>query len=386
MKGHIRERAKGVFAIVIDLGRDGTGKRRRKWTTVHGGKREAQRELARLLSELQAGTLAEPGRLTVRQFLERYLADARPNVSGKTHERYCEIVRRHLIPAFGHHQLAKLHPLHLQAYYTQALESGRKDGKGGLSAQTVVHHHRVLHRALGVAVRLQLVSRNVSDAVEPPRPAASDMACLDADGTARLLEAAEGTRLYLPLLLAGTGGLRLGEILGLRWEDVDLDTGALHVRQALEFTRAGIAFKQPKTHRSKRPVTLPALVVAALVRQRGLQAQQRLLLGPAYQTRDLVIAREDGSPMNPQAISKDFARLAERAGVPQVRFHDLRHTHAAWLLREGVPLKVVSERLGHAQASTTLDIYAHVLPGEQEEVARRVEEGFGAAIRRRQGA
>jgi integrase len=381
VKGHIRERGPGTWAVVIQVGRYPNGRPRYRWYTVKGGKRDAQRELNRLLAEMQAGSHVEPTRLTLAQYLEQWLRDyAKATVSARTYERYEEIVTKHLTPALGKHLLARLTPLQVQGYYTQALASGRRDGKGGLSKQTVLHHHRLLHTALAQAVRWQLVARNVAEAVEPPRPDELETAVVDVEAAGRLLEIASGGRLYLPVLLTLMTGMRLGEVLGLRWEDVDLKNGVLRVRQALEQTRAGLAFKAPKTHRSKRPVALPSLLVDALVWHRGEQERVRTLLGSAWQEYGLVCSREDGAPWPPKLLSKAFEHLASRAGMPEVRFHDLRHSHASQLLQQGIPLKVVSERLGHARASTTLDIYSHLLPGMQEEAARRVDELFGGEL------
>lgn len=385
MKGSMTQRAPGSWTMRFDLGIAPDGKRKQKTVTFRGTKREAEREMTRLLNEFHNGTLVEPGRLTVGEYLRRWLTDyARGNVGVKTYERYAEIVEKHLIPALGHHPLAKLQPLQIQAYYTQALENGRRDGRGGLSAQTVLHHHRLLHAALKQAVKWQLLARNPTEAVEPPRPVHLEMQVLDEEGVVSLLAAAQGSRLYVPCLLAVGTGLRLGEILALRWEDLDLKAGTLSVRQALEQTKAGLAFKQPKTAKSRRVVALPSLLIEGLVRHKGEQAQKRLLLGPAYQEHGLVNAQDDGQPWSVKVISKAFEHLAQKAGVPQIRFHDLRHSHASQLLKQGVQLKVVSERLGHARSSTTMDIYSHVLPGMQEEAARRMDAALRAAMTSRE--
>ena len=195
MKGHIRPRGKNTWAIKYEIGRDpGTGKRRSKWVTVHGSKRDAQIELRRILHEIDANQHVEPSKLTVGVYLERWLADyAEHHVSAKTFERYAEIARKHLIPALGAYQLAKLSPLHIQGYYSEALAHGRRDGQGGLSAQTVKHHHRLLSQALRRAVRWRLVARNVCEDVDPPRPVRSEIRILDHAESARFLRAAEGS-------------------------------------------------------------------------------------------------------------------------------------------------------------------------------------------------
>jgi integrase len=381
MRGHIRQRSPKSWASVLDLGPDATGKRRQKWHTVRGGKKDAQRELARLLHEINTGAYVEPSRMTLSDYLDRWLDDyARPNVSAKTFERYEEIARLHLKPALGHHPLSKLQPLHIARYYSEALAYGRKDGRGGLSARSVLHHHRVLRAALHQAVKWLLLPRNPADAVEPPRPKHREMRALDEAATAKLLRSASDSRLSLPVLLAVTTGLRRGEILGLRWQDVDLHKSSLAVRQSLEQTRGGLAFKQPKTAKSRRVVALPALAVEALKQRKVEQATTRLALGPSYQDHDLVCPRDDGTPWPPDSFSSSFVGLVRRAGVPTIRFHDLRHTHATQLLRQGVHPKVVSERLGHATVGITLDVYSHVLPGMQAEAASRTDAALRAAL------
>lgn len=377
MKGHIRQRGERSWAIIIDLGRDpATGQRRQKWHSVKGTKRDAQRELARLVHEYNTGAYIEPAKLTVGEYLQKWLTDyAQGRVAARTYDRYAEIIHLHLSPALGAMPLSKLQPLHIQACYTRALREGRLDRRaGGLSAQTVLHHHRLLHEALEQAVRWQLLSRNPADAVEPPRPERAEMHVLDPAGVSRLLEAAEGTRAYAAVLLAVTTGLRRGELLGLRWEDIDLQRGVLSVQQTVQRSRsAGLHIREPKTQRSRRLVTLPAMAVEVLRKHRLEQQKQRLFMGPEYRDHGLAFPRLDGRPMNPDALSKAFEVIVARAGLPRVRFHDLRHTHATMLLQQGVNPKVVSERLGHSTVNLTLDTYSHVLPGIQEEVAQKVD-------------
>jgi len=283
-------------------------------------------------------------------------------------------------PALGHHPLSKLQPLHIARSYSEALASGRKDGNGGLSARSVLHHHRVLRSALHQAVKWLLLPRNPADAVEPPRPQHREMRALDEAATAKLLRAALKTRLSLPVLLAVTTGLRRGEILALRWQDIDFQNNSLAVRQSLEQTRAGLTFKQPKTLKGRRVVALPSLAVDALKQHKVRQATTKLGLGAAYQDHDLVCARDDGTPWPPDAFSTAFVGLVRKAAVPTVRFHDLRHTHATQLLRQGVHPKIVSERLGHATVGITLDVYSHVMPGMQEEAAARTDAALRAAL------
>ncbi len=374
MKGHIRKRGKESWAIKIDIGRDPeTGKRRTKWHTVRGGKRDAQRELNRLLAALDANEYVEPSRTTVAEFLQQWLDTVKPSVRPKTFERYADIVHHHLVPALGTHVLSKLQPVHISTAWSKALESGRRDGKGGLSAQSVKHHHRILSQALKQAVRWQMIARNPAKDVEPPRPVRKEMRILTPKETGVLLDAIGGTKLYMPVLLAVTTGMRRGEILGLRWRDVDLDGASISVTQTLEQTAKGVQFQPPKTARSRRTISLPAVAVDALRRHRREQAELRLAQGMGRDDEGLVICRYDGAPVQPRSLTREFARRIAGIDVPTVRFHDLRHTHISHLLLEGVHPKVASERAGHASVSITLDTYSHVLPGMQEEAANRID-------------
>jgi len=208
------------------------------------------------------------------------------------------------------------------------------------------------------------------------------MQAFDESQTATLLGAVDGHRLYAPVLLAVTTGMRRGEILGLRWKDVDLQAATLAVRQSLQTTREGLSFKAPKTKKGRRSISLGPTAIDGLRRHRAGQAKVRLALGAAYQDNDLVCARPDGAPTDPGEVSKGFAALVRQIGLPPIRFHDLRHTHATALMRAGVPPKVVSERLGHSSVGITLNTYSHVMPGMQEDAAQKVDATLRAALGR----
>lgn len=300
--------------------------------------------------------------------------------SPKTIERYRQIIENNIKPSIGGYQLSKLKPLHIQSFYTDSLTTGRKDGKGGLSAQTVLHFHRLLHRALGQAVKWQLLARNPADAVESPRPERKEMTALDEKETAHLLKRFEGSRMHVPVIIAVTTGLRRGEFLALHWSDIDLDDGQITVNQAIEQTKEGLRFKTPKTERSRRSVALPSFVVEILQAHKREQAEIRLQLGPAYENNNLVFPRQDGTAWPPDSFSTAFAAFVRRSGLPHVRLHDLRHSHATQLLRQGVHPKVVSERLGHSKVGITMDTYSHVLPGMQEDAAEKIDIALRAAI------
>jgi integrase len=341
--------------------------------------------MARLINELETGAYVEPRGLSTKDFLEQWLADVQSKVSGTTFARYLCIVRLHLEKALGSVPLVKLAPLHIQAYLADALQDGRldcKEGQGkGLSPRTVCHHHRVLSEALGRAVKWQLLARNPAVSVEPPRVEQQDMHAIDEDAAAELIEAAIGTRLRIPVLLALTTGMRRGEILALRWKDVDTARGFLAVVRSLEETKAsGLRFKEVKKQRSRRQISIPELLIEALSPHREEQAKHREMYGSDYEDNDLICCREDGSIWPPSAFTSSYRDLLRRRKIQNVRFHDLRHSHASQLLRDGVNPKVISERLGHSKVGFTLDVYSHLLPGMQEEAARKTDSGLRAAI------
>ena len=313
------------------------------------------------------------------QWLSQWLEEAQHVVARKTLERYREIVDRHLVPALGAIPLGKLQPVHVQAYYTQALATGRRDGTGGLSAQTVVHHDRVLNVALKRARSLRLIASNPIEDVSRPRVERHEIEALEPDEAATLLTAARGTRMFPIIFLALATGLRRGEVLGLRWCDVDLEGRRLTVAQSLEQTVAGgLKFKAPKTKRSSRTIALSLALVEELQTYRARQATERLALGMGRDPAGLVFTSIDGAPLRPDGVTWRFAKLVDQAGVRRISFHGLRHTHATDLLRAGVHPKIASERLGHSSVATTLDIYSHALPGLQEEAAQRID----AALRK----
>ncbi len=381
MKGHIRARGAGSWELKYDIGRDPlTGRRVSKYATVHGAKRDAQRELRRLLKTVDDGMHSDPGRLTVADWLNQWLDEARYSVSPKTLERYREIVEKHLVPNLGALPLGKLQPMHIQNYYTKALASGRCDGKGGLAPQTVRHHDRVLNVALKRARSLRLIPGNPVDDVKRPMVERREVEVMEPDEAAALLRTADGTRLHTSIFLALGTGVRRGELLALRWSDIDTEKRTLTVNQSLEQTKDGLRFKAPKTKRSRRTIALSPSVVEVLQAHKVRQLEERVSLGLGRNQSGLVFTRHDGAPINPRNFSKEFTRIVKRAGIRPVTFHGLRHTHLTNLLLAGVHPKIAIERAGHASIATTMDIYSHAVPGLQEDAAMRIDAALRTAL------
>lgn len=380
MQGHIRERSPGRWAIILEQRDAATGKRKRKWHSFRGTKRQAQIECARLISEMKGGTYLEPSKITFAQFLERWLDHAKSQVSPRTHERYCEIVRKNIVPALGAVFLNKLRPAQISAAYSKALTSGRRDSKGGLAPTTVVYMHRLIKQALGQAVRWELLVRNAADAVDPPKVERGSLTTYDVAQAVKLLEELRGSRLRLPVLLGVMCGLRRGEIVALRWSHIDLAAGKMTVVESAEQTAAGIRYKPPKSGRG-RTVALSAMVITELRQHRLAQAEELLRLGVRQSDETFLYTRQDGEPVQPRSLSQMWSEITTT--LPRIRFHDLRHAHATHMLAAGVHPKVASERLGHSRVGITLDLYSHVLPGMQEDAAARVDAAFQIALKKR---
>jgi integrase len=379
MKGHIRERGKGNWYAVLDVFDSETGKRKRKWHKLDAtGKKEAETEKAALITQLATGAYIDPQKTTLAEYLERWLTATKPSVSPRTFERYSELIGKNINPLLGSTPLKKLNGLQIAGAYTKALESGRRDGGGGLSAQTVVHMHRVLRGALKQAVLWKLVHFNEAAAVKPPRPDKRRMNTYDMNQTAAMLDALKGERIYIPALLAALCGLRRGEISALRWGRVDLDNGNLKIEESAEQMNGSVRLKEPKSGRS-RTVALPASVRDELRAHKLKQAQDLLKIGVRVTNESFVAALEDGSMMQPTFITHEWVRAIGFTALPRIRFHDLRHAHATHMLSSGVHPKVASERLGHSKVGITLDLYSHVLPGMQEDAVAKVDAAFRAA-------
>ena len=379
---HLRERSPGHWAIILDTRDPQTGARKRRWHSFAGTKRQAQVECARLISQIQAGTQVDPTRETVAAFLERWIEHMQGQVSPRSLERYAELCRKNLAPLLGGLALAKLLPAHISQAYAKALASGRRDGKGGLSARTVTHMHRVLREALQQALAWQLLARNPADAVRPPKVERKQLSTYDIQQTAELLEGLRGNRMFIPTVLAGLCGLRRGEIAALQWKHVDIERRQIAVAQSAEQTRAGVRYKPPKSGRA-RTVAMSDTVTAELRTHRVAQAEGLLSLGVRLSEATFVVAQADGSPLQPNSLSHEWVRQIGKIGLPRIRYHDLRHAHATHLLLSGVHPKVASERLGHSKVGITLDLYSHVLPGMQEDAAARVDDALRIALQNR---
>ncbi len=372
MRGSIQRRGPGTWRISLELDRDPqTGRRRRRWETFRGTKRDAEARLAQLIHEYETGVAVDPSRLTVAEWLRQWLAQRAPHLRPTTYERYRASVERYLIPALGRLPLQGVRPAHVQATYARWLADG-------LAPATVASHHRVLGRALADAVRLQLLGRAVTQAVEVP-PASPRGLSVDADVMRRVLGAitAQPQPWRAAGMLVAYTGMRRGELCGLRWSDVDLTAGAVAIRRTRTTTYRGEVVEGPtKTRAGERVVPVPGPAMDAVREWRRLQLEERMAAGSGWAGEDWVLTI-GGAPARPDTVTHWWGRTAERAGV-DLRLHDLRHLAATLMAQSGVPPRVIAEVLGHTRASFTLDVYAgapdlEALRAATETLARALE-------------
>lgn len=373
MNGHIRKRGKNSWQLIFDLPRDADGKRKQARRTVHGTKREADSKLRELVSGLEKGDYVTQSKESVGEFLTRWLdIYAAPSTSPRTQEDYEGIIRRYLKPHLGAIALSSLKPDSVQGLYSEMRERG-------LSAVTILHTHRLLSECLNHAVKWRILSRNVCDAVDPPRPQRRQMTSLSEDEVDLLLVAADSHPYRDVFFVALYTGLRRSELLGLKWPEIDLNRPTLSVVSGLHrLPRKGLVLLPTKTARSRRQISITHEVVDVLHQIRGHQMVQKIELGPAWEDTGFVFTKPNGKPLDPERISKEFAKVVKTAEIPKIRFHDLRHSHASLMLKAGVSPKAISELLGHASISITMDVYAHLLPGIQEEAARKFSDLLAA--------
>jgi integrase len=337
VRGHVRKRGNG-WCFVFDAPRTGGGARQQKWRGGFRTRRDAERALAEALSQQAKGTLVEPSKQTVGDFAREWMDTHRSSWRASTWQSYWTNVEAHIIPQLGLIRLQNLTPQALNHFYAFLLREGRRDGRGGLSAGTVRYCHILVHRALADAVRWGRLQRNVADLADPPRKQArAPHEVWDAPQLRKFLAYVERDRLYPAWVLAAMTGMRRGEVLGLRWSDVDLDNRRVAVRQTLILVNNRLQFSVPKTPKSRRSVAVDAETADLLRRHWEMQARERAMFGDDYQDMDLVFAREDGRPLRPEAFSKAFKEWARAADVPGIRLHHLRHTYATLALSDEHP-------------------------------------------------
>ena len=377
------------YRVFIELPPRADGKRRRESHTVRGALEEAKAKRAQLQADMSRGDYVGRTDQKMKEFLESWLAYKKGTVADRTWERYDSLCRTSIIPALGHVRLCDLTPQHLSEYYAagRAEPSRRRPGHT-LSATTLNHRHTVLKTALRYAVRAGLIVRNPADSLDAPKRDTTEPELMDEVAARKLLEGFEGTDLGMLVWLALHTGARLGELLALRWADIDLNLQVVHINRTVvehmkkvEGADRWFDFKGPKSGKG-RAVDIDAETVGRLRRHKGEQSARRLLFGVAWADHDLVFPNtrglrsvQPGEPVRPSSISRTFRHRVEKLGLPGVNFHALRHAHAT-MLRQGFAPHLVSRRLGHSDVAITLRVYAGVLPGQE----RTMVDAFASAL------
>jgi integrase len=330
-------------------------------------RKEVQQKLTAVLRDLHQGITPAPQQETVAHFLTRWLDDvARPRLRPSTFVRYRQLVHHHAIPVIGSKRLHSLSPADMQWLLAKKLSEG-------LAPATVLQLRAVLRRAFDQALKWGLVGRNVAALVDPPPARRAQVEAFTPDQVREFLVTVRGSRLEALYTVAVALGLRQGEALGLRWCDVDLETGTLWVRKALQRIDGELRLVDPKTERSRRTLDLPAAAVAALKAHRARQLEERLQVGPLWQDSGLVFTTAVGTPLDGGNVRRDYRALLKRARLPHLKFHGLRHTAASLLLAQNVHPRLVMETLGHSQITLTMDTYSHVIPSLRRQVADQMD-------------
>jgi integrase len=408
MRGHIRRRGSASFEYIVDVGtapaqrcevchkrfwlerqpRDScpacggrlheTEERRRAIKAGFHSRKEAQAAMAKVMVSVEQRSYVAPSKTSVREYLSKeWLPAICSTVRPTTYRSYEQHVQFHITPHIGSLKLEKVNGATLNALYAKLACQGKRDGQRGLSPRTVHHVHACLHRAFRDAVRWGRLFRNPVDAADPPRvagPGSREMKTWSAVQVRAFLTATKDDRLYPLWRLFCLTGMRRGEVLGVKWEDLDLAAGRLSVRRALIPLGGEVIVSEPKTARGRRSIALDDETVEVLEAQASRQLEEQQAFGEGWTDSGYLCTKEDGEPYHPEVVSRYFRQAVKKAMLPMIRPHDLRHTHATLALQAGIHPKVVSERLGHANIAITLDTYSHAIPALQEEAAERIAE------------
>jgi integrase len=375
-----------TWSFYIELPADPvTKKRRKKWISGFRTRKEAEQARDDARSKLTQGVFIEPTKQTTEAYLQDWLTAITSTVRPSTLHSYRRNLELHVIPHIGRLRLGQVDAVVLNGLYADLLASGRADRPGGLSPRSVRYVHTILHRAFKDAVRWRRLIVNPVDAADPPRAAAharAEMRTWSADTLGAFLRHSQETkdRYFAAWYVLATTGVRRGEVLGLRWADLDLDAATASIVQTVIVVKHDVRFGSPKTAKGRRSVALDPGTVAVLREHRRHQLEERLLMGAGWQDHDLLFTKVDGTPIHPERFSREFDRRNERWSLPRIRLHDLRHTWATLALQAGIHPKIVSERLGHANITITLDTYSHVTPTMQAEAAATVAGLFTVAV------
>ena len=377
MAGSIEKRGKNSYRLTVSEGFDLSGKPMIHRKTVHGTKKDAEVELAKFVTEVQNGLVIDGKSLKFSEFTEIWKRDyGSKELAPSTYKRYCRMLETRLLPYFGHFYISKIKPTDIMKFY-DLLEKDtqlvRKQGNNGaktkkpLSGKTILEHHRLLRAMLHKAVYWQLIVANPAERVQPPKARKPKRRSYDDEQTKILLEnlellSIEDTKYKVAITLTIFTGVRLGELMGLEWQDVDFKNGIISINRSSQYlSDIGVFTKVPKTESSIREIAIPEFIISLLEEYKLWYEEQKSIYGELWTDSDRLFVQADGKPMHPSTISKWFVKYVGQIGLPVINFHGLRHTNASLLVAQNIDIAVVSARLGHAQISTTLDFYVHPL-------------------------
>lgn len=377
MAGSIEKRGKNSYRLTVSEGFDLNGKPMIHRKTVHGTKKDAEVELAKFVTEVQNGLVIDGKSLKFSEFTEIWKRDyGSKELAPSTYKRYCRMLETRLLPYFGHFYINKIKPTDIMKFY-DLLEKDtqlvRKQGNNGaktkkpLSGKTILEHHRLLRAMLHKAVYWQLIVSNPAERVQSPKARKPKRKSYDDEQTKILLEnleqlSIEDTKYKVAIILTVFTGVRLGELMGLEWQDVDFKNGIISINRSSQYlSDMGVFTKVPKTESSIREIAIPEFIVSLLEEYKLWYEEQKSIYGELWTNSDRLFVQADGKPMHPSTISKWFVKYVGQIGLPVINFHGLRHTNASLLVAQNIDIAVISARLGHAQISTTLDFYVHPL-------------------------
>lgn len=363
-EGSIKKDAKtNTWYFVVDVGKRPDGRRIQKKRRGFKTRKEASKALNEILNDVNKGTYVEPSKTLFMEYLQEWLQNKQTRVRESTLETYSWLINKHIVPALGNVQLSNLTPMMIQQLYNDLTNEGK------LSSENIQKIHTLINDALKKAESWGMIVKNPASLVERPKATKNEIQVWNKEESQKFLQTAMESRYYIAFMLALTTGMRQGEILGVRWKDIDMENGILYVIQTLDHSGKKLT-PSTKTKNGKRSVSLPDETIFALKRHMKLIAEDKRSAENLYQDHDLVVCTSVGTPTSPRNLCRSFYNLIKKANVKRIRFHDLRHTHATLLLLQGVNPKIVSERLGHANVRMTLDTYSHLMPSMQMDTAK----------------
>ena len=374
MAGSIEKRGKNSYRLTVSEGFDLNGNPMMHRKTVHGTKKDAEVELAKFVTEVQNGLVVDGKSLSFSEFTEIWKRDyGSKELAPTTYKRYCRMLETRLLPYFGHFYINKIRPTDIMKFYdllekdTQLVRNNGSKTKKPLSGKTILEHHRLSRAMLHKAVYWQLIVANPAERVQSPKARKPKRRSYNDEQTKILLEnlellSIEDTKYKVAIILTIFTGVRLGELMGLEWQDVDFKNGIISINRSSQYlSDMGVFTKTPKTESSIREIAIPEFIISLLEEYKLWYEDQKSIYGELWTNSDRLFVQADGKPMHPSSISKWFVRYVITIGLPVINFHGLRHTNASLLVAQNVDIAVVSARLGHAQISTTLDFYVHPL-------------------------